>query len=219
MIVSRFKAVLFDLDGTLLDTLDDLADAMNATLAELGYPQHSIDACRYLIGDGVENFATRALPPDHRDAKTVGLVMTNYRQQYARRWADKTHPYDGITQLLDGLSDAGVAMAVLSNKPHDFTRVILARFLSKWRFERAVGAREGVPIKPDPAAARQIAEQLKIAPADFLYLGDTNTDMQTAVAAGMYPVGALWGFRTAEELQASGAKALVEKPIDVLKLL
>ena len=215
----KHKAVLFDLDGTLLNTLDDLADAMNATLAELGFAGHPLDACRYLIGDGVENFAIRALPADHRDAPTVGQVLAGFRKRYAQRWADKTHLYDGIAELLDGLTDAGAAMAVLSNKPHEFTGVIVAKFLARWRFERVVGARDGVPIKPDPAAAIQIAEQLNIAPDEFLYLGDTNTDMQTARAAGMYPVGALWGFRTAEELQASGAKALAKKPIDVLKLL
>lgn len=215
----RFKAVLFDLDGTLLDTIEDLADSMNASLESLGFPRRTVEECKHFVGDGMEAYARRSLPENHRDAQTVAQVVAGHRKAYSTRWADKTRPYDGIAELLDGLTDAGVIMAVLSNKPNDFTRLILARLLPKWRFDRVAGAKENVPMKPDPAAAISIARQLKLSPADFLYVGDTNTDMRTAVAAGMYPVGALWGFRQADELLASGAKALVERPLDILKLL
>ena len=216
---TKFAAVLFDLDGTLLDTIDDLTDSMNAALAELGFPTHTVAECKYFVGDGVRNFALRALPEGHRDEETLAKIMPLYREHYSRNWAVKTKPYPGIPEMLDGLVARGLAMTVLSNKPHEFTRVMLAKILSRWRFERVVGAREGVPHKPDPAAALEISRQLKIPPGQFLYVGDTNTDMQTANAAGMFAVGVLWGFRPADELRANGAKTLIEKPLDLLELL
>ena len=140
------------------------------------------------------------------------------RQEYARRWADKSRPYPGVPDLLDRLTARGIPMAVLSNKLDEFTRLCVTRLLSKWQFAAVQGATPELPKKPEPAGALAIAAKLAIAPAEFLYLGDTNTDMRTAVAAGMYPVGALWGFRTAEELRDAGAAVLARAPADVLPL-
>jgi phosphoglycolate phosphatase len=215
----KFNAVLFDLDGTLLDTLEDLADSMNNVLNRFGFPGHAVEAYKYFVGDGMENLARRALPENHRDEATVARCVAAMREEYGTRWAEKTHPYQGIPELLDALTARGIKMAVLSNKPDDFTKVIVTRLLPHWRFELVVGARPSMPKKPDPAAAVELAERLGIPPRGFLYLGDTNTDMQTAGAAGMYPVGVLWGFRTADELTASGAKVLIEHPTDLLELL
>ncbi len=217
--MTQYKGVLFDLDGTLLDTIDDLTDSMNSALSAVGLLPHTAEECKYFVGDGVEMFIRRALPEDRRDDQTVAEVRTNYCAAYAKCWANKTRPYEGIPQLLGELERRQITMAVLSNKPDDFTRAVLARLLPQWSFARVAGAREGVPRKPDPAPAIAIAKDLHIPPREFLYVGDTNTDMQTAVAAGMYPVGALWGFRKAEELLANGAKTLIEKPMDLLKLL
>ncbi|MBI5393906.1 MAG: HAD family hydrolase [Verrucomicrobia bacterium] len=213
------KAILFDLDGTLLDTIEDLADSMNAALARLGAPQHPTPAYKHFVGDGVIELCRRTLPPDRRDEATIKTAALAMREEYKRRWADKTRPYDGIPDLLDALTARGLTMTVLSNKPTDFTRLCVQNFLGKWTFAAVQGLDETVKKKPDPSGALAIARQLDIAPADFLYLGDTNTDMKTAVAAGMYPVGALWGFRDADELTANGAKVLVAKPADVLRLL
>lgn len=214
-----FHAVLFDLDGTLLNTLDDLADSANAVLGQLDFPQHPVEAFKYFVGDGVENLMRRALPAEFRDAATIAQGTTLMRAEYGRRWADKTRPYQGVPELLDALTARGTRMTVLSNKPDEFTKLCVGRLLPRWQFEVVIGARPGQPRKPDPTAAVEIARQLRVAPAQILYLGDTNTDMQTAVSAGMFPVGALWGFRTAEELAASGAKTLVAKPLDVLGLV
>lgn len=214
-----FHAILFDLDGTLLNTLDDLADSANAVLDQLGFPRHPVEAFKYFVGDGVENLMRRALPADHRDAATIAQGTTLMRTEYERRWADKTRPYPGIPELLDALTARGMRMTVLSNKPDESTKLCVGRLLPRWRFEAVVGARPGQPRKPDPAAAVELARQLAVPPAQILYLGDTNTDMQTAVGAGMFPVGALWGFRTAEELTAGGAKKLVAKPQDVLGIV
>ena len=141
------------------------------------------------------------------------------RDEYARCWADKTRPYDGVADMLAGVSARGLRLGVLSNKPDDFTKLCVARLLPECRFDVVRGARPSVPLKPDPGAAMGIADELGIAPGAFAYVGDTGTDMKTACAAGMYPVGVLWGFRTADELTASGAAVLIENPTDLLPLL
>jgi len=216
----RYAAVLFDLDGTLLDTLEDLGDSVNAVLARLGHPTQEMSRYRYFVGDGVSNLVRRALPePLGRDEAVVETVTPLVRAEYGRRWHDKTHPYPGVPELLTGLAHRGVKLSVLSNKPHPATLEVMGYFLSEWRFDVVLGARPGVPIKPDPGAALDVCTQLGVRPGVVLYLGDTNTDMQTAVGAGMYPVGALWGFRTADELLDSGARALVAHPRDVLDLI
>jgi phosphoglycolate phosphatase len=215
----RRRAVLFDLDGTLLNTLEDLADSMNAVLRRLGLPAHEAAAYKYFVGDGIVNMARRALPADRRDEAVVTRLVEGMRRHYARHWADKTHPYDGVPELLGELTRRGLPTAVLSNKPDDSTRTMVARLLPGHRFRLVLGARPDVPIKPDPAAALEIAEALGVPPGGFVYLGDTGTDMRTATAAGMYPVGALWGFRTADELSQAGAETLIDRPAHLLKLL
>jgi phosphoglycolate phosphatase len=214
----NYSAVLFDLDGTLLDTLDDLADSTNAALGQLGLPGHPAASFRYFVGDGVENLVRRALPADRADPATIARCAALVREEYGRRWADKTRPYEGIAELLSALAARGTPMAVLSNKPDEFTRLCVERLLGRWRFAVVIGARPDVPRKPDPGGALQIAAQLGLAPGQIAYLGDTNTDMRTAVAAGMFPVGALWGFRTADELTASGARVLIQKPLDLMAI-
>jgi phosphoglycolate phosphatase len=213
------KAVLFDLDGTLLDTLTDLADATNHALRSLGFPEHPRESFKRFVGDGVENLIERVLPAGRRDAATMAACGGLMRREYGKRWAATTRPYEGIPELLDALTRRGIRMAVLSNKPDEFTRLCVAELLPKWQFAAVLGAGAALPKKPDPAGAREIARRLAVAPAEVLYLGDTNTDMRTALAAGMFPVGALWGFRTADELTASGAQALVERPLDLLPMI
>jgi len=215
----KFEAVLFDLDGTLLDTIEDLTDSMNEALKRLGFPGHDSEACKIFVGDGVEMFALRALPENRRDEATVAKCITDMRREYSMRWAQKTCSYDGIPELLDRLTSREIKMSILSNKPDDSTREMVAELLSKWRFDPVVGARPSVPKKPDPTMAIQIAQQLQVEPKNVLYLGDTGTDMKTARDSGMFAVGALWGFRMAEELMANGAQALVEHPMEVLQLL
>lgn len=214
-----YQCVLFDLDGTLLDSLADLAHSMNTVLERAGLPQHPVASYRYFVGDGMETLARRVLPPERHDDATVRQTIAAMREEYAGRWAEQTRPYPGIPQLLDALASRGIAMAILSNKPDDFTQKVVATLLGGWRFRQVRGVRADGVKKPDPAGALAIADQLGIRPPDFLYLGDTNTDMLTANRAGMYAVGALWGFRTAEELQKNGAKALIARPHELLQLL
>ena len=215
----KYKAVLFDLDGTLLDTLEDLADSMNAVLSGFGFPRRPVAAYRYFVGDGMRMLALRALPESHRDGGTLDEAIERMRAQYARRWDNKTRPYPGIDELLDALAERGVAAAVLSNKPDEFTKLCVSKLLPDWRFEAAQGVSERCPPKPDPAGAMAVSERMGVPPGQFLYLGDTNTDMRTANAAGMFPVGAAWGFRTPDELRESGAAAVIDHPMDLLELL
>lgn len=213
------RCVLFDLDGTLLDSLADLAHSMNTVLGRFGLPQHPVAAYRYFVGDGMETLARRVLPPGQADDAMVQRTVTAMRQEYAGRWAEETRPYPGIPELLDGLTSRGVSMVILSNKPDDFTKTVVATLLGRWRFRVVRGVRPDGIKKPDPAGALAIASELGLTPADFLYLGDTNTDMLTANRAGMHAVGALWGFRTAEELKKNGAKALIARPQELLHFL
>ncbi len=216
----RFKAVIFDLDGTLLNTLEDLAHSMNSVLQRFGFPSHPLHAYRYFVGDGMETLVRRTLPSDRREEEnTVATCLAAMRQEYGLRWKELTEPYPGIPQLLDALTEHRMPRAVLSNKPDDFTRQMVEALLSRWTFHPVFGERPGVARKPDPAGALEIARLLGFPPAEFLYLGDTNTDMQTARAAGMHAVGVLWGFRGREELTAYGAETLLEHPMDLLNLL
>lgn len=215
----KYRAIMFDLDGTLLDTLEDLGDSMNSVLEQFGFPRHPVDAFKYFVGDGVENLVLRALPEGKRDGKTLNDCVSAMREEYGRRWMEKTHPYPGIPPLLDALSERSIKMAIFSNKQDEFTQITVNKFLSKWHFETVVGARPSVPKKPDPTVPMEIAQSMGIPPTAFLYVGDTNTDMHTARAAGMHAVGALWGFRQADELLSSGAMSLVKEPADILRLL
>lgn len=214
-----YRAVLFDLDGTLLDTLEDIANSVNRVLSRLGFPQHEVEAYKHFVADGREALASRILPVSHRDAITVAKVVTRINNEYSQHWGDTTRPYEGIADLLQTLTERHIKMVVLSNKPDDFTKLTVSRLLPLWRFDAVIGAQPSVPNKPDPTAALEIAQRLNILPNEFLYVGDTDTDMKTAKAAGMYPIGVLWGFRGAEELLANGAKALIQHPTDLLTLL
>jgi phosphoglycolate phosphatase len=219
MPAAAFKAVIFDMDGTLLDTLEDLADCMNRVLERHGLPPHPVGAYRYFVGDGVDKLVSRSLPEERRDGPTVQRIKAEMQAEYGVHWADKTRPYDGILELLDELAARGLPVAILSNKPDAFTRAIAERYFAGRRFAQVVGARDDAPRKPNPAAALEIAGALGVEPGKVLYLGDTNTDMQTARRAGMFALGVLWGFRPKEELLESGAQDTVQRPEEVLRFL
>ena len=214
-----YRAVIFDLDGTLLDTLGDIASSCNNALTKHGFPIHPTDAYRYFVGDGAAMCVKRALPEGNRDDGTVRRCLEAYSEDYGRNWDVRTRPYDGVPEMLDVLKKRGLMLAVLSNKPHEFTQRCVREFFSDETFDIVIGYREPLPLKPDPSGALDIVARLGVEPAEFLYLGDTSVDMKTAVTAGMYPVGALWGFRPLEELRESGARTIVAHPMDILTLL
>lgn len=214
------KAVLFDLDGTLLDTLADLGNSVNRVLSGRGLPNHALDAYRYFVGDGATTLIKRALPSHLTDdPETVGMILKDFLSDYSRNWAVSTNPYPGITEMLSELARREIKLAVLSNKPDNFTKLCIERFFPEHDFAIVAGEVAGTARKPDPAGALAIAEQLNLLPENFLYLGDTAIDMETAGAAGMFAVGAAWGFRPREELLQHGARAIIDQPMQLVNLL
>ena len=213
------RAILFDLDGTLLDTLDDIGQAMNLVLVRHGLKEHPLPAYRNFVGDGAEMLVRRTLQHENPSEAMVRQFVTDFKAAYAETWNLCTKPYPGINELLDLLAEKQIPAAVLSNKPHEFTVRCVETFLPGRHFCAVLGEQPGRPCKPDSAGALEAARLLHAEPQQICYLGDTNTDMQTAIAAGMLPVGVLWGFRPAAELLASGAKHLIQTPIDLFDIL
>lgn len=208
----RLKAVVFDLDGTLLDSLEDIADAANSVLADQGFPIHSLRAYRYMVGSGARDLIELAIPQSVRTDETVERCLLQYREAYGRHWNRKSGPYPGIVDMLDALCERHITLAVLSNKPQKFTELCMKEWFSRWTFPVILGASPERPLKPDPQGAFEIARTLNLNPGEFAYLGDTAIDMQTANRAGMHAVGALWGFRPRRELEDAGARTLIARP-------
>jgi phosphoglycolate phosphatase len=209
-----FDAVIFDLDGTLADTVADIAEAMDRTLADFELPRHAPAAYAAMLGGGVRLLAERALAREQHHM--VERVVERFRVHYRDTWLDHSQPYQGIAELLDALAD--LPLAVLSNKPHEATCVIVGALFPKDTFVAVAGQRSDVPKKPDPTAAQHIATELGHACARCAFVGDTAVDMQTAVRAGMLPVGVLWGFRDEAELREAGARHLLRHPSELLTL-
>lgn len=214
-----FSGIIFDLDGTLLNTLDDIANSVNTVLIKHGFPAHSLEEYKYFIGHGIEELLIRALPSRDVDKETVKGYLSEVKEEYDKRWNEFTRPYDGINKLIDKLHSMGINMSILSNKPDAFTKISVEKYFGLERFNYVFGEREGIPKKPNPSSAMEIARLSEILPSNFLYLGDTDIDMKTASSAGMYAVGALWGFRKADELLNSGAKAIIKNPMDLIDLI
>ncbi|MBL9157643.1 MAG: HAD-IA family hydrolase [Verrucomicrobiales bacterium] len=218
MSLTKAKAVLFDLDGTLLDTLQDLATSGNEVLAGRGLPPHPLDAYRTFIGNGMVNLARDVFPPEMRPEteEQIAAVLEEYRAAYSRNWTKTTVPFPGIAGVLDRLVADRIPIGVVSNKAHDFTLQCVETFLGDWKWDVLIGAREGHPRKPDPAGALEAAAVLGVAPEDCLFVGDSDVDMMTAKAAGMRAIGVSWGFRPVEELNWAGAEVILETPADLL---
>lgn len=213
------KAFIFDLDGTLIDSLADLAEAVNRMLEQHGYPRAPLSAFPRYIGDGVRALVTRALPQDVLEKEDIEARIADYQRHYADTWRSETRPYTGMLETLDDLHARGMKLAVLSNKPDHFTKLCCAHFFPDVPFMPVLGARPGVPRKPDPQAALEICRELQVLPEDCAFIGDSGIDMATAVNAGMLPVGVRWGFRGEAELLEHGARELVSHPDDIVCLV
>jgi phosphoglycolate phosphatase len=201
---SRPAAVIFDLDGTLADSLSDIAAAMNRTLAQHGFPVHPPEAYRTFVGEGVRKLVERALPPEARAQQEE--ILRGYQADYDEHLLDTTRLFPQMVEVLDRLHTAGVSLGVLSNKTDGPTRRLVDAICPTCHFGAVVGERPGVPRKPDPASALALADALGAPPERVVLVGDTLVDILTARAAGMRPVGVLWGFRP-QEVLASGAEA------------
>lgn len=215
----RFNGVVFDLDGTLVNSLEDIADSMNSVLKEHGFPTHDLTEYKAFVGRGMRNLVVRSLPEDARDEAPIALCRDSLLKVYGENCLKKTRPYEGITDLLDGLDLRKMVRAVFSNKIDHLTKRIVEALFPGRPFPVVVGAGAGMPEKPDPAGVLSVARQLGIEPERLIYVGDSDVDMETAHNAGMHPAGALWGFRTREELAAHGAGSLLEHPLDLLRII
>jgi phosphoglycolate phosphatase len=213
------QAVIFDMDGTLLDTLADLADASNRMLAAHGYPTHAVDDYRWFVGDGSTMLIKRALPPGRRSPETIRICLQEFISDYNQSWDRKTVAYPGIVELLDALQDRKIKLSVVTNKPQHFADQMASHYFPNIPFNPIFGQRDGIPIKPDPAQALAAAEQMQTEPANCMFVGDSAVDMETAQRAGMQPVGASWGYRTKSELRKAGADKIIDHPSALRSLI
>ena len=211
------KLVIFDLDGTLLNTISDLGAACNHVLEDNGYPTHPLDAYRWFVGRGIRNLVISALAPNTLSDEAVDRLLAQFKTYYTAHKTDLTRPYKGIDALLAALHKSGVRLAVASNKFQQGTEELIRHYWGDQLFDVVLGQREGVPVKPDPQIVYDILQKTSIPAKDCLYIGDTNIDMQTAAAAGIESIGVSWGFRSVEELQAAGACHIVGNPEEILK--
>lgn len=214
----NLKGLIFDLDGTLANTIEDLADSMNRILSSQGFPIHSCDAYRYFVGAGVRNLVLRALPEDKQHDEVIDRCYNLMISDYNQNCFIKTRLYDGIIEVIDQLRSRGIKLAVFSNKVDDITIRFVEKLIGIEKFEIVIGSKPSIPLKPDPTGALLISNHLEIAPENIGYIGDSGTDMITANRAGMFAIGALWGFRTKEELLSNGAKLVLNNPLEILEM-
>jgi phosphoglycolate phosphatase len=212
----RCRAVIFDLDGTLIDSLDDIAGALGGALDDAGLQVPARDEVRAWVGDGARNLCTRAVHAAGGAPELVETVHARFAARYRSVPVHHTKLYPGVSGLLDVLTASGRALGVLSNKPHDLTLTICDRLLAEWPFAAIAGQRPGVPLKPDPEAAIVMAMELGVEPHDCILVGDSPMDLGCARGAEMRSVGVTWGLRPREELV--GADHLIDKPLDLLAL-
>ncbi|MCC5467248.1 HAD family hydrolase [Pelosinus baikalensis] len=216
--MSRYKGIIFDLDGTLLDTLSDIANSVNEVLASYGYPTHTKEEYRTKIGKGFRNLIEQSMPEDTEPAiieEGLGKFIKAYHENYKK----ETKPYGGIVSLLKALNNKGIPIAVNSNKRNDYTNNLLRYLFPDIVFSAIYGERSGFAKKPDPQAALEIAKQMQLDPKEVLYIGDSKTDMITAQNAGMDSIGVLWGFRDEAELRHHNATYVVKRPQGIYNII
>lgn len=212
------KLVIFDLDGTLLNTIEDLGHAANHALQLNGYPTHSIASYPFFVGNGVRKLMERVLPETSRDTQTVEAVLKDFKAYYNEHLTDFSKPYPGIMELLEDLCDRGVKLAVASNKYHEAVQHIIEHAFPDIDFVAVEGQKEGRNVKPDPSIVFSVLAQAHVEKADTLYVGDSGVDMETARRACVDSVGVSWGFRPVKELNEYHADTIVDSPAEILAI-
>jgi len=210
----KFKGIIFDLDGTLVNSLEDISDAMNKVLQGLNFPTHTYDTYQYFIGSGLRNLVSKALPTTDNSNEQIEICFECMINEYREMCTLKTKPYEGIVELLENLTSQNIKMAVFSNKADELTKKIASQIFPN-HFDQAVGLSTEALKKPNPFEALEISKKWNLKPEEILFVGDSDIDMQTAVNANMFPVGVTWGYRTEEELKNSGAKVVVNTPSEL----
>ena len=209
------RLVIFDLDGTLLNTIADLAVATNEALKAMGYPTHSEEVIQTFVGNGVSKLLERSMPEDKRTEENIALVRRHFMAYYDQHNADLSTPYPGIADMLSRLQEAGVMLAVASNKYQSATEKLIAHYFPHINFVCVLGQRQGIPVKPSPDIVLEIMEKANVSRSDTLYVGDSGVDMQTAINAGIDSVAVSWGFRPRAELEVFRTLAIIDKAEDL----
>ncbi|KFF07081.1 HAD family hydrolase [Flavobacterium reichenbachii] len=214
----KFKGIIFDLDGTLVNSLEDISDAMNTVLKGLNYPTHTYDTYQYFIGSGLRNLVSKALPASDNNEEQIEICFECMIETYREVCTIKTKPYEGIIELLDNLALQNIKLAVFSNKADELTKKIASEIFPDY-FDDAVGLSTEALKKPNPFEAIEISKKWNLKTEEILFVGDSDIDMQTAVNANMFPVGVSWGYRTEEELKTSGAKVVINNASELIEIL
>ncbi len=212
------KAVIFDLDGTLVNSLYDLANACNYALVQNGFPTHETEKYKYFVGDGIPKLIERILPENQRNDTIKTKVSKKFFEHYTVHYADNTCVYEGLPELIMNIKEIGIKAAVVTNKAEAAAKEVVNRLLPD-TFDLVYGQREGIPTKPDPTLTLMAMEALAVKPQECIFIGDSGMDVATAVNSGAIPVGVLWGFRTAEELLQNGARYLIDTPERLINII
>lgn len=213
------KLIIFDLDGTLLDTLQDLGDSCNSILHQYGFPTHPLSAYKKFVGNGVRMLIERALPSNARTDQNIAAVLTDFKSYYEKKRITYTQPYAGIIPMLETLQSNGYLLSVASNKYHEAVIPLVAQYFPHIRFDLILGHRTGHPAKPDPDIVLDTLRTLDIAKENCYYVGDSSVDMDTANHAGVTAIGVTWGFRDEDELRNHGAKHIIHSPHELLSII
>ena len=215
----NFKGIIFDLDGTLVNSIEDIADSMNTVLKQHYFPTHDIKTYQQLLGNGLKNLVSVSLPKNSRDDKLINSCLNLMIELYRNNCTNKTKPYNGIINLLDILVSHQLKIAILSNKADELTKKIVLNLFPNYNFDFVSGLIDEATKKPNPSVALQISKKLNIPPNQIIFVGDSSVDIKTATNAGMYAVGVTWGYRTKEELTANGANYILNHPLDLTNIL
>ncbi len=213
------KLIIFDLDGTLLDTIEDLANATNHALTQFNLPTHPVEAFRFFVGNGINNLILKALPEDKKNQDNVSMLRPEFLKYYYAHGEECTKPYAGISELIKELKSKGYLLGVASNKIHQATVTLVDEYFGEGTFHKVYGQRENIAIKPDPSVLIQIMDELQVEKENVLYIGDSGVDAATAINAGVDFIGVLWGFRPESELRAAGAINFIKKPSELSSIL
>ncbi len=212
------KLAIFDLDGTVCDTIDDLADATNFALGSLGHPTHAVEKYKYFVGNGIPKLIYRALPEKNRTEAEILEAKTLMLNYYGVHFADNSAPYQGIMEMLSSLKEKGIHIAICTNKAHHMA-VTIADKIFGGIFEEVIGQQDGRPLKPDPFSPMEIINKFGATPEETVFIGDSGVDMQTAVNTGTHSIGVTWGFRTVDELKENGARHIADTPSEIISII
>lgn len=215
----RYEVVLFDLDGTLVNSLEDIANAFNAALVSMGYPAADKELIKFFIGEPLRVRVMSVLPEGQKDERVVPVFRERFKKELWQRWSENTCPYEGVSEMLQGMVSLGFKIGILSNKIDDLTNQIATELFPDCKFSIVRGLLPEAPAKPNPEAAKIVANELGVSLNKIVYVGDTKTDMRTAVSSGMLPIGVDWGFQPATLLKEYGARFILEQPLDLLEIL